>query len=130
TAPISTPTLISIEKRWDHMSTVEQDDIVGQLAERQKGAWGELTLAEKQAAWYISYGAWGPRKPIHPEGEISKILMGVTAGVVATIVLFAGVRMFADEMPVTMSREWQEASDKILASHNANPFSNYSQVQS
>lgn len=127
---ISTPTIINLESRWEKMTVEEQEDIISQLVERQKGSWKELTPQEKRAAWYISYGSWGPRKPVHPEGEGAKILYGV-AGVVAVAgILFGVARLFSEGLGPTMTREWQEASDEILKENNANPFRGYSQVQS
>lgn len=112
------------------MSVEERDDVISQLTERQKGPWGELTENEKRAAWYISYGSWGPRKPIHPEGENKKIFIGITGVVVAAGALFTVFRYMSEGLGPTMNKEWQEASDEILKENNANPFRGYSQVQS
>lgn len=111
------------------MSVEEQKDIISQLAERQKGPWLELTDSEKKAAHYISYGTWGPRKPIHPDGEWTKIFTGVAGAlVVATCLFFVG-QYFSEGLGVTMNREWQEKSDEILKEKKSNPFRGYSQVQ-
>lgn len=127
---ISTPTIINLESRWEAMTVEEQEDIISQLVERQKGPWTELTTQEKRAAWYISYGSWGPRKPIHPDGEATKIFLGV-AGVVAVAgTVFAICRSLSEGLGPTMTREWQEAADEILKENKANPFRGYSQVQS
>lgn len=112
------------------MSEEEREDIISQLAERQKGPWSELTDYEKKAAWFISYGAWGPRRPVHPPGEVKKIVLGVLAVLGAAGLLFASFRVSAPPPPRTMSKEWQEASNEILAANKANPFTGYNQVQS
>jgi cytochrome c oxidase subunit 4 len=127
---ISNPTIINLESRWEKMTSEEQEDIISQLAERQKGSWNDLTLNEKRAAWYISYGSWGPRKPIHPEGEGKKIALGITGILVAATALFSTLRYFSEGLGITMNREWQEASDEILKEQLSNPFRGYSQVQS
>ncbi|CDO57337.1 similar to Saccharomyces cerevisiae YNL052W COX5A Subunit Va of cytochrome c oxidase, which is the terminal member of the mitochondrial inner membrane electron transport chain [Geotrichum candidum] len=127
---ISNPTIINLESRWEKMTSEEQEDIISQLAERQKGPWNELTPNEKRAAWYISYGSWGPRKPIHPEGEGKKIAFGIVGIVAAAGIVFSTIRYFSEGLGITMNREWQEASDEILKENNANPFRGYSQVQS
>lgn len=127
---ISTPTIINLESRWEKMTVEEQEDIISQLTERQKGPWTELTPSEKRAAWYISYGSWGPRKPIHPEGEVSKIAIGIGAVILASTVVFGAARYFSGGLGITMNKEWQEAADEILKENNANPFRGYSQVQS
>lgn len=127
---ISTPTIINLESRWEKMTVEEQEDIISQLTERQKGPWNELTTNEKRAAWYISYGSWGPRKPIHPEGESTKIYLGVAGVVGVAGIVFSLCRYFSEGLGPTMNREWQEAADEILKENNANPFRGYSQVQS
>ncbi|KAH3686370.1 hypothetical protein WICPIJ_002662 [Wickerhamomyces pijperi] len=128
--PVSKASIVELENRWETLPQVDQQEIVSQLAERQKLPWGELTEAEKKAAWYISYGSWGPRRPVHPKGESGKIASGVFIGLGVSLAIFLGVRAMAPEAPKTMSREWQEASDEYLKSKNANPWSSYSQVQS
>ena len=127
---ISNPTIINLESRWEKMTVEEQEDIISQLAERQKGPWNELTPNEKRAAWYISYGSWGPRKPIHPEGETFKIALGIAGVVAAGAAVFTICRSLSEGLGITMNKEWQEAADEILKENKANPFRGYSQVQS
>lgn len=127
---ISSPTLMKLDQRWENMSSEEQNDIIGQLSERQKGSWKDLTVEEKKAAWYISYGAWGPRRPIHGKGDSSKIFWGVIGICAAAGALFGGYQLMTPPLPASMSKEWQEASNEILKKQNANPFSGYDQVQS
>lgn len=130
THAISNASIVEIEKRWEELPTVDQQEIVSQLAERQKLSWAELTQAEKRAAWYISYGAWGPRRPIHPKGEAGKIATGVFVGLAISGAIFGLIRINSPDAPKTMNREWQEQSDEYLKSKNANPWSTYSQIQS
>lgn len=130
THPVSNASIAELEKRWESLPANDQQEIVSQLAERQKLPWSELTQSEKKAAWYISYGAWGPRRPIHPKGEAGKIATGVFVGLGICMSIFFGIRALAPPPPKTMSQEWQEMSDDYLKSKNANPWSTYSQVQS
>lgn len=127
TKAISTPTIIDLESRWETMPADEQEDIISQLAERQKGPWTELTPNEKRAAWYISYGTWGPRKPIHPKGEVSEIFKGVVLVIGAAGALFGAFRYFTPGPGHTFTPEWQEASNEILKENKANPFRGYDQ---
>lgn len=130
TQAISKAAIIDLQSRWEDLPATEQQDIVTKLQERQKLPWNELTKPEKQAAWYISYGEWGPRRPVHGKGDGSYIAKGVAVGLVFSIALFAGFRQFAAESPKTMTKEWQLKSDEYLKSKNANPWGGYSQVQS
>lgn len=127
---ISNPTLMNLDQRWETMGEEERSDIIGQLSQRQLGDWKELTDAEKKAAWYISYGAWGPRKPIHPQGEVKKITTGVLAIIAVAGAIFATSRYLSEGLPHTMSREWQEATNERLKEKNVNPFSGFNMVQS
>ncbi|CDH16958.1 probable Cytochrome c oxidase polypeptide 5A, mitochondrial [Zygosaccharomyces bailii] len=112
------------------MPAAEQHDIVSKLTERQKLAWNELTDTEKQAAWYISYGEWGPRRPVHGKGDAAFIAKGVAVGILGSVCLFALLRSKAPDAPKTMNKDWQIKSDEYLKSKNANPWGGYSQVQS
>lgn len=91
--------------------------------------WQDLSAAEKKAAYYISFGEWGPRRPLYAPGEKSQIFWIVTGCVVGSVFLFGGIRMLAKPAPASLGREWQEKSDEYLKSKNANPFSGYSQIQ-
>lgn len=127
--PLSNAYVNHLETRWEKLPQQDQTALIDQLKARQELPWQELTAAEKKAAYYISFGEWGPRKPLYLPGERNKIFWGTVAGLVAGVGLFALARSFAPEKPVTMSREWQEASDEYLRSKNANPFTGYSQIQ-
>ncbi|GME79784.1 unnamed protein product [Ambrosiozyma monospora] len=125
-----TPASVShIENRWEKLPESDRKDLIESLAERQKLPWTQLTAEEKKAAWYISFGEWGPRKPIHSAEDIRYIIWGTVIGVGITA---AGFLYFRSKryVPPTMNKEWQEQSDEYLKSKNANPFSGYSQVQS
>ncbi|CCF60219.1 hypothetical protein KAFR_0J01530 [Kazachstania africana CBS 2517] len=127
---LSKASIVDLNQRWDTMPLAQQEDIVNKLTERQKLPWKDLTPSEKQAAWYISYGEWGPRRPVLDKGDASYILKGVVFGLGVAMGLFAFTRMFAGEAPVSMNKEWQLKSDEYLKSKNANPWGGYSQVQS
>lgn len=127
---ISKASINNLQDRWEKMDLTEQDDIVNKLQSRQKLPWSQLTNTEKQAAWYISYGAWGPRKPVLEKGDGVFIAKGVILGLVVSLATFATLRSFAGEDVKSMNKEWQLKSDEYLKSKNANPWGGYSQVQS
>ena len=129
-AAISKASIMDLPSRWESMPSTEQQNIVSKLAERQKLPWNQLTETEKQAAWYISYGEWGPRRPVHGKGDVAYITKGVILGLGISIGLFAFIRQFAGDYPKSMNKEWQLKSDEYLKSKNANPWGGYSQVQS
>ena len=118
-----------LQQRWEALPKEDQSALIEELKTRMEGPWQELSTAEKKAAYYISFGEWGPRRPLYAPGEKSKVFWGTVTGLFAGCALFAFIRSFAAEGPTTMTREWQEATDEYLKSKNAEPFSGYSQVQ-
>ncbi|KAF5210578.1 Cytochrome c oxidase polypeptide 5B, mitochondrial [Clavispora lusitaniae] len=127
--PLSNAYVNKLETRWESLPKQDQTALIEELKARMELPWQELTPAEKKAAYYISFGEWGPRKPLYAPGDKSKIFWGTVAGLVAGVGLFAAIRAMAPAPPVSMNREWQEKSDEYLKSKNANPFTGYSQIQ-
>lgn len=125
-----TPAAISnLQGRWEKLPESDKQHLIEALSDKQKLPWNQLTLEEKKAAWYISFGSWGPRRPMETPEETSNIYKGIFLGLSITALLF--LAYYANRnVPKTMNKEWQEKSDEYLASKNANPFSTYSQVQS
>ncbi|KAG4429517.1 Cytochrome c oxidase polypeptide 5, mitochondrial [Cadophora sp. M221] len=122
---ISNPTLANIEKRWEGLPPQEQADLWMALRDRMKVNWAELTLQEKKAAYYIAFGAHGPRAQ-EPPNEGWKVFGYVCAGIGATFVLFSTIRMFAKGGPSTMNKEYQEATNEYLKAQNSEPISGIS----
>lgn len=127
--PLSNAYVNKLETRWENLPKEDQTALIDELKARMELPWQELSPAEKKAAYYISFGEWGPRKPLYAPGERSKIFWGTVAGLFAGLGLFAAIRSLSAPLPETMEREWQEKSDEYLKSKNANPFTGYSQIQ-
>ena len=127
--PLSNAYIGDLAKRWETMPKDEQGVLIEDLKTRMTLPWQELTPAEKKAVYYISYGEWGPRKPLYGPGEANKVFWGTVAGLAAGVGLFWFIRYFTAPESVTMNRDWQMKSDEYLKSKNANPFTGYSQVQ-
>ncbi|GAP92883.1 putative cytochrome c oxidase polypeptide 5 [Rosellinia necatrix] len=125
THAISNPTLANIEKRWEGMPPTEQAELWMALRDRMKGNWAELTLQEKKAAYWIAFGAHGPRA-LPPADENRKVALYTAIGILVSLALFATVRAFAGPAPSTMTREYEEASNELLKSQRAEPFTGIS----
>lgn len=121
THAISSPTLANIEKRWEGIPPQEQADLWMKLRDRMKGNWAELTLQEKKAAYWIAFGAHGPRSE-PPKDENKKVIAYTAVGLLASFVLFAAMRAFAKPGPSTMTKEWQEATNEYLKAQNSDPL--------
>ncbi|KAI1766832.1 cytochrome c oxidase subunit IV [Hypoxylon sp. FL1150] len=121
THAISNPTLANIEKRWEGMPQTEQAELWMSLRDRMKENWADLTLQEKKAAYWIAFGAHGPRA-LPPPDEGRKVALYTALGVFASFVVFATMRSFAGPAPSTMNREYQEATNEFLKGQNAEPL--------
>jgi len=122
---VSNPTLANIEKRWETMPPQEQADLWMALRDRMKSNWSELTLQEKKAAYYIAFGAHGPRS-LPPPGEGWKVAGYTLIGVGVSFGLFVTLRIFAGPAPGTMNKEYQQATNEYLKAQNSEPISGIS----
>jgi len=120
--------LPNIEARWKDLVKEEQYAVFRSLEEIQKKDWKELSLDEKKAAYFISFGPHGPRKPITVKGQGVKTFTGVSACVLATVGVFYGLRHFFanPEQPRTMTQEYQEAMTERAKENNQNPITGIS----
>jgi hypothetical protein len=68
---------------------------------------------EWHAAYYIAFGAHGPRAQT-PPGEGWKVAGYTVLGVGVSLAVFVAIRMFAKGSPGTMNKEYQEATNEYL----------------
>ncbi|CAO3586798.1 unnamed protein product [Absidia cylindrospora] len=115
-----------IPKKWTTLSSAEQNTIAKQLEELQKGDWKQLSKEDKAACYYVSFGPHGPREPIHKEGNAIKVLGGVSGVLAISYALFYISQLNGQEVPHTMTKEWEEATNEYLKSQNSNPISGIS----
>ncbi|KAK0740682.1 cytochrome c oxidase polypeptide 5 [Schizothecium vesticola] len=122
---ISNPTLANIEKRWESMPSREQADLWMALRDRMKDNWNNLTLAEKKAAYFLSFGPHGPRA-LPPADEGRNVLLYTVGGLLASLAIFGGLRTLANPPPPTMTKEYQEATNEFLKAQNSDPLTGIS----
>ncbi|KAL8309557.1 hypothetical protein RB597_009703 [Gaeumannomyces tritici] len=113
TRALSKPMLANIEKRWEGMPLQEQAELWMALRDRMKENWAELSLQEKKAAYWIAFGAHGPRA-LDPPGEGKRVALYVAVGMGVSLALFALIRSLAGPAPSTMTKEWQEQTNEYL----------------
>ncbi|KAN0064095.1 Cytochrome c oxidase subunit 5B, mitochondrial [Thecaphora frezii] len=113
----------NIEASWKNLTKEEQYGVFRQLEELQRKDWKELSIDEKKAAYFVSFGPHGPRKPITQPGQGAKTLGGVAAALVATAGLFYWLRTLAGPPPKTMTKEYQEAMNERALEQKQNPIS-------
>jgi len=122
-SPRASIPLANIEAQWERLTGDEQGAVHEQLEALQKKNWKELSLAEKRAAYYVSFGPHGPRTPINPPGTVLQVVLGVAALVGVTGVIWSITRSLAQPAPRTMTKEWQEASNERAKELHINPIS-------
>jgi len=125
TASSSSPSIIplsNVEAQWEHISRDEQVQVHRQLEALQKKDWKTLSLDEKKAAYYIAFGPHGPRTAVSPPGTNLKVALGTIGLVGVAGVIVALLRTQAGPEPKTLSKEWQEASNKIAEERKLNPI--------
>jgi len=116
----------NIEAQWEQLSNKEQMEVYEQLLEAQKKPWHTLSLDEKKAAYYISFGPHGPRKPVDEPGSGVKVF-GLTAALVGvSAVVFAALRHYGGTPPKTLTKEWQEKSNELAQEEKSNPLTGIS----
>ncbi|KAE8210050.1 hypothetical protein CF319_g3722 [Tilletia indica] len=114
--------LPNIEARWASLSKEEQFGVFRLLEEIQKKDWKELSLDEKKAAYFISFGPHGPRKPVVQPGQGIRTFIGVAVSVAASIAVFYGFRSLAAAPPKTLTTEYQEQMTQKAIEQNQNPI--------
>jgi len=107
------------------MPPQEQADLWMALRDRMKTNWVELTTQEKKAAYYIAFGAHGPRAQ-DPPGEGWRVAAYTAIGVGISFVVFSAIRFLSKGSPGTMNKEYQEATNEYLKAQNSEPISGIS----
>ncbi|ORY31984.1 cytochrome c oxidase subunit IV-domain-containing protein [Naematelia encephala] len=118
----SAPLLANIEASWDSLPAEERYQVYDQLAELNKKDWKEWTIDEKKAAYYISFGPWGPRKPLHGPNHGLKVTAIAGGTIAASLGVFGLIRAMAPPPPKTMTREYQEETNEYMRTNNINPI--------
>ncbi|WFD21983.1 Cytochrome c oxidase subunit 5B, mitochondrial [Malassezia equina] len=118
-----TKVLSNIEGMWANMAKEEQYSVYKALEELQRKNWKELSVDEKKAAYFVSYGPYGPRKPVTAPGQNGKIALGVAVAVLLGVGAFYGVRSIANGPPHTLTKEYQEQMTARAKETKQNPIS-------
>ncbi|KAK1230026.1 Cytochrome c oxidase subunit 5B, mitochondrial [Marasmius sp. AFHP31] len=113
----------NVEAQWENMSVEDKTTVHEQLEEIMKKDWKEMSVDEKKAAYYVSFGPHGPRAPTSKPGDNYKIFATVAGLIGLTGVLTAVLRSFGQETPKSMSKEWQEATNEKALEARMNPIS-------
>ncbi|KAI8146383.1 cytochrome c oxidase subunit IV [Fennellomyces sp. T-0311] len=117
-----TVSLQNLETRWKTLAPAERSAITKQLEEAQLKDWKTLSLEEKKAAYYVAFGAHGPREPVTQPGHASKVIAGILTVLTVSSGLMYWTRQNGTETPHTTSPEWKEKTTEYMRSQNSNPI--------
>ncbi|KAG0287340.1 Cytochrome c oxidase subunit 5A, partial [Linnemannia gamsii] len=73
--------------------------------------------------YWVAFGPHGARTPLTGPGHSVKVIFGTVATVGASGALFLWMRSKGNERPVTVTKEWQEASNEYARVNKINPIS-------
>jgi cytochrome c oxidase subunit 4 len=107
------------------MPPQEQAELWMALRDRMKNDWHDLTLQERKAAYFISFGPHGPRAT-PPPGQIWRMLKHTAIAVVGSCIVLALIRTQAGPAPSSMNKEWQEATNEYLKKQRVEPITGIS----
>ncbi|KAF9260017.1 COX4-domain-containing protein [Marasmius fiardii PR-910] len=116
----------NVEAQWAKMSVEDKTTVHEQLEEIMKKDWKQLSIDEKKAAYYVSFGPHGPRAPTSQPGDNWKIFGAVVALIGVSGVVSALIRSQGQETPKTLTKEWQEATNERALEAKINPISGIS----
>ncbi|PVZ96880.1 hypothetical protein BB558_005625 [Smittium angustum] len=120
------PMVSQIETKWTTLPETEKQDVISKLDAVMKNDWTAVSKDDKRAIYYINYGSYGFREPISKKGDGMKILMGTSAIIGASLLTSFIIQKVAGSQPRTMTKEWQEESNKYAISQNSNPITGVS----
>ncbi|CAG8640550.1 24737_t:CDS:2, partial [Cetraspora pellucida] len=123
---ISNPTIANIETQWQALSETDKSGLIKKLEELQKQDWNKLSIDDKRAAYYISFGPHGPREPLTGPGHTGKVFIGIGGVLAASLALFYVTKVLVPEQPKTLTKEWQEATNEKMRRQKADPITGIS----
>ncbi|KAF9301013.1 Cytochrome c oxidase subunit 5A [Mortierella antarctica] len=118
--------LANLELRWKTLSAQEQGSLAKHLEQVQAGDWTKMSLEQKKAAYWVAFGPHGARTPLTGPNHTLKVVAGTASVVAAAGALFLWIRSKGGEKPVTLTKEWQEASNEYARANKINPISGVS----
>ncbi|KAF0535220.1 cytochrome c oxidase subunit IV [Gigaspora margarita] len=123
---ISNPAVANIEGQWKSLSETDKSNLIKKLEELQKQDWNKLSIDDKRAAYYVSFGPHGPREPLYGQGHTSKVIIGISGIIAASLGFLFLTKKAVPEHPKTLTKEWQEATNEKMRRQKADPITGIS----
>ncbi|KAG9116806.1 Cytochrome c oxidase subunit 5A [Ceratobasidium sp. 392] len=114
--------LANVEAQWNGLTPEEQVEVHRELEELQKRDWKTLSIDEKKAAYFVAFGPHGPRTPVSPEGQTTKVITGTLALIGVAAAAYGVIRSYGGATPKTFTKEYQEAMNERAKEQKMNPI--------
>ncbi|PIA19029.1 cytochrome c oxidase subunit IV [Coemansia reversa NRRL 1564] len=119
------PVLTHAEETFGKLQETAQREEVKRLSEIMKADWHKVSIENKRAIFYATYGPHNRRRPRSKPGDNWKVFFGVVGTIAVSVTISTLVRNSVPK-PHTMTKEWQEMSNEYAREHNINPISGIS----
>ncbi|KAJ2472793.1 cytochrome c oxidase, partial [Coemansia sp. RSA 2131] len=119
------PVLAHAEQTFGKLPETTMREEVTRLSEIMKADWLKVSIEDKRAIFYATYGEHSRRRVRGKPGDAWKVFFGVVGTIAVSLTISTIVRKSVPK-PRTMTREWQEATNKLAIERNLNPISGIS----
>ncbi|CDZ98270.1 Cytochrome c oxidase, subunit IV/COX5b [Phaffia rhodozyma] len=118
--------LVNLESTWETMPQTEKIEVNKILEEVQKGDWRQMTVEQKQAAYYVAFGEYGARRKKSSVYETKVVFMMILGGVFTAAIGWNGFRIMAPPPGKTSTIEYQRSMNDYMKEKGHNPISGIS----
>ncbi|KAJ1931231.1 cytochrome c oxidase, partial [Linderina pennispora] len=88
----SAPVLAQAEQTFATLPKTEQVQVIKRLNEVMKGDWTKVSVEDKKAIYYATYGPHNYRRPHVKKGDNMKVAIGVIATIAVSFTISSLVR--------------------------------------
>ncbi|KAJ2770936.1 cytochrome c oxidase [Coemansia nantahalensis] len=122
---VANPALVQADEAFAKLPETAQREELKRLCDIMKADWHKVSLEDKRAVFYATYGLHSRRRPRGKPGDNWKVF-GAVVGIAGLAYVISTAMRNSIPKPRTMTREWQEASNEYAKKHNMNPISGIS----
>ncbi|KAJ2910531.1 cytochrome c oxidase [Coemansia aciculifera] len=118
---VAVPGATQVEQSFIALPKEDQKKVITDLSEIMKQDWTKISMEDKRALYFVTYGPHNSRRPHVKPGDNMKVFGGVVATVVLAWVMSSLARSYAPKSR-TLTKEWQEESNRIAKEKKINPI--------
>ncbi|KAJ2744745.1 cytochrome c oxidase [Coemansia sp. BCRC 34301] len=118
---VAVPAATQVEQTFIALPMEEQKKVITDLSEIMKQDWTKISMEDKRALYFVTYGPHNSRRPHVKPGDNMKVFAGVVATIGLAWVMSTLARSYAPKSR-TLTKEWQEDSNRIAREKKINPI--------